>query len=218
MIYLFSGDDTKKKFGAFEKFIKSLPKDTEKFFINRKEFDPTQIESLYSGSALFFKKCAVIFSDILESEETRSFILKKLEAMSESENFFIFSERKLNKPVLDAFQKVKSKKKEINIFELPKEKKEKFNNFLLANAFGAKDKLNLWIYYRQAVELGVGLEELVGVLFWKGKDMILKNNFGKFKKEEVVNFTKKLPYLLPEARKNGLDAEIAFEQFLLEAF
>jgi hypothetical protein len=27
-----------------------------------------------------------------------------------------------------------------------------------------------------------------------------------------------LPYLLPEARKQGLDDESAFEQFILEAF
>ena len=48
--------------------------------------------------------------------------------------------------------------------------------------------------------------------------MLLKNNFGKFKKEQVVNIAEKLSYLLPEARKNGRDAEIEFEKFLLEAF
>ncbi len=218
MIYLFTGDDTKKKFSAYEKFLKLIPASTEKFFINRQDFNPVQIESFYSGQGLFFKKSALIFSNILENQSERDFILKKLEAMSDSDNSFIFSERALNKPVIDAFKKVKAKGIEINIFELPKEKKEKFNNFLLANAFGAKDKLNLWIYYRQAVDKGVGLEELIGVLFWKTKDMLLKNNFGKFKKEQVVNIAEKLSYLLPEARKKGRDAEIEFEKFLLEAF
>jgi hypothetical protein len=218
MIYLFSGDDTKKKFPAYEKFIKSIPEGTEKFFINRNDFNPVQLESFYSGSGLFSKKSAVMFSDILESAETRDFILKKLEHLGESDNSFIFLERKLAKPALDAFKKIKLKRAEINIFELPKEKKEKFNNFLLANAFGQKDKLNLWIYYRQAVDKGVGLEELIGVLFWKAKDMFLKGNFGKLSEQQVRNFIEKLPYLLPEARKKGLDAEIVFERFLLEAF
>ena len=59
---------------------------------------------------------------------------------------------------------------------------------------------------------------LTGVLFWKAKDMILKKNFGKFKEEEINNFANKLSYLLPEARKEGIDAESAFEKFLLEAF
>ena len=89
---------------------------------------------------------------------------------------------------------------------------------MIANAFTNKDKLNTWIYFRQSIDLGVSLEEINGVLFWKIKDMILKKNFNKFKDEQLKYFIEKLSYLLPEARKNGVDAESAFEQFLLEAF
>ena len=98
-----------------------------------------------------------------------------------------------------------------------KEKKEKFNSFLLANALSSKDKLNLWIYFRQAIEAGVALEELAGILFWKVKDMILKKNFAKFSERELKNLSARLSYLLPEARSKGPDAEEVFEQFLLEA-
>ncbi|MBY0376491.1 hypothetical protein K2P96_00770, partial [Patescibacteria group bacterium] len=107
---------------------------------------------------------------------------------------------------------------ELNIFELPKDKKEKYNNFLLANDFGARDKFNLWLHFREAMDVGVGMEELVGVLFWKVKDMLLKKSYGKFKEAELKHFASKISYLLPEARRSGLDAEAAFEQFLLEAF
>jgi hypothetical protein len=138
-----------------------------------------------------------------------------LELLSESENSFVFLEGKLNKNILDAFKKVRA---EINVFELPKEKIEKFNSFLLADAFGKRDKLNLWVYFRQAIENGVALEELIGILFWKAKDMILKKNFNKFSEEELKNIARKLSYLLPEARKEGKDAETVFEQFILEAF
>lgn len=213
MLYLFAGDDIKRKRLNYEKFIKSVESSAETFFINRNDFDPLQLESLYSGAGLFSKKYVIIFSNILETEEMLGFILKKLELMQKSGNSFIFLEGKLNKSVSDAFKKVKA---ELNVFELPKEKKEKFNNFLLANAFEKKDKLNLWIYYRQAVDKGVGLEELVGVLFWKIKDMFLKKNFGKFSPEQLQNFAEKISYLLPEARKAGHDPEIAFEKFLLE--
>ena len=125
---------------------------------------------------------------------------------------------KLNKSILEAFKKVEPKRLQINIFELSKEKKEKYDNFLVANAFANKDKLNTWIYFRQAMDAGVGMEEIVGVLFWKIKDTILKNNFSKFKEEQLKTFASKISYLLPEARKKGLDAEARFEQFLLEAF
>ena len=215
MIYLFCGDDAKKKISGYENFLETIPKDAQTFFVSRNNFNPTQIESLYSGTSLFSPLCAVLFENIFEHEETQDFILDKLELMGKSPNFFIFSESRLNKPILDAFRKARA---ELNIFELPKEKKEKFDNFLVANAFSQKDKLNLWIYFRQAMDKGVGMEELIGVLFWKVKDMILKKNFSKLSEEELLNFSSRLAYLLPEARKRGRDAESAFEQFLLEAF
>jgi hypothetical protein len=217
MIYLFLGDDIKNKHASYEKFIKSIPKDTETFFINRNDFNKSQIESLYSGAGLFFSKSAVIFSNILEREENRDFVLEKLDLMGKSLNDFIFLEGKLTKAILDNFKKIAPKRLQINIFELPKEKKEKFNNFLLADAFGQKDKLNLWIYFRQAMDRGVGMEELIGVLFWKVKDMITKKDFRKFKEEQLRSFASKISYILPEARKKGHEAEIVFEQFLLEA-
>ncbi len=215
MIYLFAGDDTKNKISNYEKFIDSIPAGTETFFISRNDFDPMQIESFYSGAGLFFTQSAIIFENIFEREETRDFVLEKLELMDQSGNSFIFLESKLNKLILDAFRKVRA---ELNIFELPKEKKEKFDNFLVANAFGRKDKLNLWIYFRQAMDKGVGMEEIIGVLFWKIKDMILRKNFGQFSETQLKNSASKLAYLLPEARKKGRDAESAFEQFLLEVF
>ena len=215
MLYLFAGDDTKSKIISSEKFIKSMSENMDKLFVSRNNFDPMQIESLYSGASLFSPLSAVIFQDIFEYEETRDFVLEKLELMGESANSFIFLEGKLNKPILDAFKKARG---EMNIFELPKEKKEKYDNFLVANAFAQRDKLNLWICFRQAMDRGVGMEEIIGVLFWKIKDMLLKKNFSKFSEAELKNSAARLSYLLPEARKKGDDAESAFEQFLLEAF
>jgi hypothetical protein len=192
-----------------------MSKDIENFFISRHNFNPMQIESLYSGSSLFSPHCAIFFQNILDYEETRDFILDKLKMMGDSNNYFIFLESKQNKSILDIFKKARA---ELNIFELPKEKKEKFDNFLIASAFANKDKLNTWICFRQSVNAGASLEEINGVLFWKIKDLILKKNFGKFKEEQLKMFTARLSYLLPEARKKGQDAETAFEQFLLEAF
>src|SRR3989338_4823809 len=215
MLHLFAGDDAKNKLLFYERFISSVPVSTEKFLISRNNFDPMQIESLYSGSSLFSALSATIFQNIFEHEETRNFVLEKLELMGESQNSFIFLESKLNKPILDAFKKARA---ELNIFELPKEKKEKFDNFLVANAFERKDKLNMWIYFCQAMDKGVGMEEIIGVLFWKIKDMIIKKDFRKFSEPELKNSATRLSYLLPEARKIGLDAESSFEQFLLEVF
>jgi len=215
MIYLFSGDDAKNKRVAYVKFIKSLAKDTETFFISKNNFDRIQVESLYSGAGLFFTKCAVFFENVFEKEENLDFILEKLELMSHSQNDFVFLEGKSAKIVLDAFRKVRA---ELNIFEAIKEKKEKYNSFLLADAFGDRNKLELWLHFRQAMDRGVRMEELVGILFWKVKDMLLKKNFYKFSEIELKSFAVKISFLLQEARKNGVDDESSFEQFLLEVF
>lgn len=215
MIYLFCGDDTKNKHESYEKFIKSISTGVETFFIGKNDFNMMETESFYSGSGLFFTKCVIVFTNIFEKEETLDFVLEKLNLMGESGNNFVFLEGKLNKPIIDAFKKARA---ELNIFELPKEKKEKYDNFLLTYDFEKRDKLNLWIHFRQAIDVGVGMEELVGVLFWKAKDMLLKKNFIKFSESELKNFAGKLSYLLPEARKEGRDAESVFEQFLLDAF
>lgn len=215
MIYLFAGDDVKKKRFSYESFITSLKKEGEILSVNKNDFNPIQIESFFSGDGLFSETSIINFSNILEKEEIRDFILEKLELMGQSSSSFIFLESSLNKPILDAFKKARA---ELNVFELSKEKKEKYNNFLLANDFGRRDKLNLWIHFRQAIDIGVGMEELIGVLFWKAKDMLLKKDFKKFTEEELKNFITKISYLLPEARKKGLDDEAVFEQFLLEVF
>jgi hypothetical protein len=224
MLYLFSGDDVKTKHSSYEKFLKTLPKNAERFVISRNNFDPTQIESLYSGQSLFAKISIIVLQDLLEREETREFITKKLKEIRESENHFIFLESKLPKSILEEFKKAKG---EVNVFEAPKDKKaspvglqprEKFDNFLIANTFGSRDKLNTWLYFRKALAGGSSLEELVGILFWKIKDMILKKNFMKFKEVELKNLASQLSCLLPEARSSGKDAETRLEQFLLEAF
>ena len=215
MIYLFCGDDALAKRKNYEEFLKSISSGIEVFFVNKNDFSPMEIENFYSGSGLFFKKCAVVFNNVFEREENLDFILEKLPLLYKAPNDFVFLEGKLPKAVIDDFKKTRA---EINIYELPKEKKEKYNNFLLADAFGERNKLLLWIYFRQAIEKGVGMEELAGVLFWKAKDMLLKKNFTKFKEEELQNFAGKISYLLPEARKEGRDAETEFEKFLLEAF
>lgn len=215
MIYLFCGDDSKNKILSYEKLAKIFLNGKETFLISRNNFDRMQVESLYSGAGLFSAKLAVVFSNVLDYEETRDFVLEKLDLIGRSQNEFIFLEGKLSKPILEDFKKIGA---EVKIFELPKEKKEKFDNFLVAGAFEKKDKLNMWIYFRQAMERGVVMEEITGVLFWKIKDMILKKNFAKFSEQELQDSAIRLSYLLPEARRSGLDAESAFEQFLLEAF
>lgn len=221
MIYLFSGNDTNKKLKAIEVFLGREGKGLEIFSIGKGDFDSMQMESFYSSTGLFFSKSLILLSGVLDREEYREFIVDNLDKMESSPNIFLFSEGKLKKPILDAFKKAlpaQAGRAEINIFEQISLKKESFNSFLLANALGDRNKLQLWIYFRQAMENGIMLEALLGILHWKMKDMILKKSFQKFTERELQRIDMRLSYLLPEARKNRQDDEAVFEKFLLEAF
>lgn len=215
MIYLFSGDDTKNKIKNYESFFKKESLKIPLFSINKNNFNQMDIESFYSDSNLFEEKSIIVFFNILEKEEIENFIIERLKFFQESKNIFVFIEDKLLKPIIDKFNKEKA---EVKIFELKKEEKEKFNNFLLADALSNKDKIKLWFYYRQAIDKGVSLEELVGVLFWKVKDMIINKKLFKFKENELKEIADKLSFILPEARKNKKDVEVVLEKFLLEIF
>ena len=48
--------------------------------------------------------------------------------------------------------------------------------------------------------------------------MLIKKDFRKFSESELKDSASYLSYLLPQARKEGRDAESAFERFLLKAF
>ncbi len=135
MIYLFSGDDAKNKIAQYEKVLKSLSKDAEVFSVNRNDFDQNQVESLCSGSGLFFAKAVAVFSDIFENEKNRDFILGKLEPMRMSDNDFVFLEGKLSKSVLEVFKKAKA---EIRIFDLTKRKEREIRQFFIGRRFRQK--------------------------------------------------------------------------------
>lgn len=212
MIYLFTGDDTINRNKAYEKSLKDF-NDLPLIHINKNNFSTETIESLYSDANLFDPKSIIVFSYLLEDKNINEFILNKLEFFASSNNIFIFLENRLLKPITDKFKKNES---EVFVFELKKIEKEVFNNFLLANAFGDKDKVLLWLYFRQATLKGVALEELVGVLFWKVKDMILKKNFFKYKEKDLKEIAFKLSILLPKSRREGKEAEITFEKFIIE--
>ncbi len=212
MIYLLAGENTGARNEAFEKIKNKIQKDVEIFSISKNDFNFTQIESLYKSAGLFASKHVVVLSYVLEKEEAREFVLEKLLAINDSPNDFIFLEGKLSKVVLDQFKKVNAS---ISLFDSIKEKKEKFNTFILANNLGDRDRLNLWINFRRAIENDVSPEEISGILFWKVKDMILKRNFSKFSETELKKISSKIALFLPSIRREGKDPEVAFEEFLL---
>ena len=213
MIYLFFGNDTKLKRKTYLDFMKSIPERANVFDIHKNNFDLMQFESLYSSNSLFFAKSVVVLNNIFENEEIKEIVLANLANLEKSINDFIVLEGDLKKAELDAFKKVRA---EINLFEKKEIKKQTFNTFILANNLGDRDKLNIWINLQMAYKENVAVDAIVGVLFWKVKDMIIKKDFKKFSLEELQKIARELPFLLSNSRLSSKDDQVSLEQFLIK--
>ena len=73
MIYLFCGDDSKKKNSAYGEFINSISKNAEVFSVSRNNFDKIQIESLYK---FIFKKIHYYFSKYFRLRRAKEFYFR----------------------------------------------------------------------------------------------------------------------------------------------
>ncbi len=97
-----------------------------------------------------------------------------LKSYAETEHILIFSEDSILKKDLIVFKKI-----DAQITEFKKEVKselKKYNTFVLADLFGARDKKNLWFGYRQAIDSGISVEEIHGILFWQLKNLAIVKN------------------------------------------
>lgn len=213
MIYLFFGNDTKLKRKTYLDFMKSIPEGANIFDIHKNNFDSMQFESLYSSNSLFFAKSVVVLNNLFENEDIKETVLANLANLEKSVNDFIVLEGDLKKAELDAFKKARA---EINLFEKKEIKKQTFNTFILANNLGDRDKLNIWINLQRAYKEGVAVDAIVGILFWKVKDMILKKSFQKFSLEELQKIARELPFLLSTSRLSSKDDQVSLEQFLIK--
>ena len=118
-----------------------------------------------------------------------------------------------------------------------KKKAEWGNNigFLLADAFGEKDKKNIWVLFQKAMRAGSSAEELHGTLFWQVKTILLTKKtksaeeagvklfpyskavrFAKnFTEEELEEILSRLVDMYHGIRMEGGELDVELEKFLL---
>lgn len=209
MIYLFSGTDTKKKNQALEGLLKKIKPafSKDQLFSNVQNED--MLNEMISANSLFGDGEVYILDSVLNEEN--NFIFKNIKRIQSSSNVFIFNEEYLTKSTLSKVEKFAER---VFCFDEIKKTLERFNIFSLTNALGARDKKTLWVLLQIALR-EESPEAIVGVLFWKIKDMLLKGS-GKFTTEEVKTLSLKLATLLVDARRKNLDSEIELEKFILK--
>ena len=219
MLYLLHGTDINKKQKERIKILDLLSKkftNTEKVSFGDVVFDITNIESLISSQGLFGKRFLVSFDSVLENENIADVLLERLLQMSESENIFIFSENKILKEILKKFEKTGA---EIQEFPLLK-KTEKENVFAIANALERKNKKEIWIIFNKLTNSGIPSEKILGILFWKTKDMILRRNLlaggQKFSEAKLKSLSSQFLSAYHDGHGGGLTVSERVEKIILK--
>lgn len=235
MIFVISGNDSKKRISIREKIIKeSTSGNALVSRIGESEFSPEAVSGLVYEKPMFFEERISILSDVLS--ENIDFFKDILEDMSSSENIFIFEEESVSSSVSKTISKYA---KEVFKAEKALEKKPQSLGFAWAGAVLNKDKKNAWLLLEKATSSGSSAEELSGTLFWQIKTVILVKTYENDPKtlassgiapysvsqaksfsknwtlEELHKMSSELISSSLESRRKGIDSKTALEEFVL---
>lgn len=206
MYYFLYGKNTKesrKKLKSLLQTLQTKRKEAEVFRINNDNWSEGQFDELLVAQGLFDQKYIIVLDSLFENKEAKERILDRAKEMKECQNVFLLIENDTDKKTLDKISKYAEKVQEFSGGII---KEERFNTFGLADAFGKRDKKNLWIGYLEAIDRGISPEEISGVLFWQIKNIIIA------KKTNNVRESKLSPFVDSKARsfaRNWSDEEIS---------
>ncbi len=248
MLSLFYGTDRDSARAKMKATLLGAQKkrpDAEVFKIDAANFSAGELDAFAGGAGLFEKKYIVCVDGVCERKEFLETIIERLPALQETENLFLFLEGKIDAKSLEKFKKHSYKVEEFKPLSDAGRKfgtgpsesfaLKDFNIFALTDMLGKRDKKNLWVLYRKAVELEIASEEIAGVLFWQIKSMLIASGastageaglnpfvFSKsksyaknFKEGELAEKSSEMVSLYHDAHRGIHEFEIALERFVL---
>jgi hypothetical protein len=219
MLYLFYGDDRDTILQKSRELISSLRKkrpDALYFKLDGENFEENLLDELIGGQGLFENRYLILLESLSSDEARYEILLKKMEDISSSPNIFIMVEGKLEKTKFNKLSKFSDK---VQAIKLPDQMGEKprdgFEIFNLANALPKRDRLGLWVLYRQAIRSGASPENINGVLFWKIKTMLSGGFLGKFSASDLKVLSSKLVSAYHKSHRGEGDFEYMLEKIVL---
>lgn len=218
MITLYYGDDSDKRIQAVNAHIHDIVSeysDTAVARFDETNWSPHTILSYTESAGLFGTMFIVVIDRVCDDGEKLDFILTHIDRFTTSTNQFIFSETKILKDILKKFENTGAS---IHVYSKTKQIQQKNNDaFLIANAFGLKDKKKTWTLYVQQIEQGESPEAISGMLFWKIKSMLSSGRISPYTKDELTTLSSKIVSIYHNARISGEDLAVSLEQFILKS-
>ena len=240
MLYFLHGTDSTQSRKKLHELLDTLHKkkpDAELFKMEGGEWDQARFEEFIGGQGLFENKYIVVLDKIFENEEAKERITDLLKELSLSENVFIFIEGHVDAPTIKKIEKYaqKAQKFEEKDNGAKNSNAKPFNIFSLTDAFGRRDKKQLWILYNQAVVSGSEPEEIHGILFWQLKSILIAlgsksvadsglkpyvfdkaSGFARnYSREELQKMSAQFVDIYHNARRGLVEMDVAIEKFIL---
>jgi DNA polymerase III delta subunit len=208
MIYVLSGNDTKKK----NIYLKKLCKGEQAVFLNENEVSKEALFNFAMSTSLFGEAPIVVCENFIKNENVK-LNAGDLSILKDSPALFIFLEEKILANDLKTYKKYATTE-DFNTTET--KQNPKINVFGIADSFAKKDKVGTWILYREAISFGVSPEEITGIIFWKIKTMILTGT-KIFSSDELKTNSSTIVALYHNAHRGESDFTISLEQFILSS-
>ncbi len=142
---------------------------------------------------------------MLESDTLAPEFIKKLLA---SPTLFLFEEIALPSPLLSSYKKLGAV---VHAQEKEKKSNKQSDIFAATLALTAKDKKSRWLAYHAALE-SHPIEAIIGILYWKLKDLITKN---PAQKKIYLPLYRALIEAHAAAWKEGTPLTLAIEKVIL---
>jgi DNA polymerase III delta subunit len=236
MLYLLYGSDREKarrKKDELLSVLRGKRPDAEVFTLDVDTFTINGLESLYSSQGLFEQKHIAVLDGLLGDKEAKQFILDTLPMIAGSSSVFLLLDGTLDVKTIAEIEK-----HAVKTYSFGEKKKAEWGNntnFLIADAYGSKDRKNAWALFQKALRAGSSAEEIHGTLFWQTKTMMLAKKtksaeeaglkpfpYGKavrfaknFSEEELNETLSLLVDMYHRIRMEGGELELELEKFLL---
>ena len=137
--------------------------------------------------------------------------LKVAAQLQQSPHLFIFTEEKLLKKPTDLMAKAGAQITQ----HAPTKTIEGFNMFSITFLFAARDRKKLWLSLLDSGQRGVVAEAFVGMLHWKVRDMLSKNETNIYTKVELRKISMDLVVLYHDSHRGAGDLALLLERYIL---
>lgn len=236
MLYVIYGTDFKKTKNKFDLLISSLlekRKDAVLYRTNSLDWNGERFLELITSQALFETKYICALNHIFENTEARDLFLERVKEVNESENVFILLEDSIKKADLELITQNSTKIE--NHDRKGIEERSTFNIFSITEAFGKRDRKNLWVLFEKAKFEKIATEEIFWKINWQLKSMHIAKNSkdatesglkpfvyqksksfsGNYKDVELGKMSEDLLKIFHDSRLGLRDFDTSLESFIL---